>query len=174
MRPFRFRAEIVLALRRREEEAATTALARHRALADRAWALVQTAREALAEAGRAMERDVMAGATHQTLLWHRNWIARLRRDVQSTHEAATEADHATAVAAAALNRAMQRRRVLERLRERALRAHAVALDRAELQEMNHLATVRFAHQALDEGASHDHRSDHLDDDQPAADDRVRS
>lgn len=155
MKPFRFRAEVVLDLRRREEEAAKTALARHRALAERAWALVQTARDVLAAAGRAMEREAEAGATHQTLLWHRNWITRLRRDVQLAQEAAAQADHAAAVAATALGRAMQRRRVLERLRDRAWRAYGVVRDRAELQEMNHLATVRFAHQALDPGAPRD-------------------
>lgn len=155
MKPFRFRAEVVLDLRRREEEAAKASLARHRSLAERAWALVQTAREALAEAGRTMERDAAAGAPHQTLLWHRSWMTRLRRDVQMAQEAATGADHAAALAASALGRAMQRRRVLERLRDRAWRAYGVARDRAELQEMNHLATVRFAHQALDPGASRD-------------------
>jgi flagellar export protein FliJ len=155
VKPFRFRAEIVLALRRREEEDAKTALAGHRALAERAWALVQTAREALAAAGQAMERDAAAGATHQTLLWHRSWITRLRRDVQLGQEAATEADYAAAVAATALSRAMQRRRVLERLRDRAWRVYGLARDRAELQEMNQLATVRFAHQALNPGASRD-------------------
>jgi flagellar export protein FliJ len=162
MRPFRFRAEPVLDLRRREEEAAATALARQRARAEGAWAAVRRARESVAEAGVALEHAGAAGSTHETLTWHRSWIARLRTDVQTAAAAATEADRASAVAAAALGAARQRRRVLERLRDRAWKAYCTARDRADLREMDHLATLRFAHQALDRGPTHDDHADHID------------
>lgn len=155
MRAFRFRAQVVLDLRRREEEAARAALARHRALSERAWGLVQRARGTLAEAGAALAREAAGGAPHQTLMWHQSWITRLRREARAAAEAAAAADQAAAEAVSAVQRATQRRRVLERLHDRALRAYREARSRADLAEMNQLATVRFAHQAIEQGAHDD-------------------
>ena len=62
-----------------------------------------------------------------------------------------EADLATGKATAALNQAMQRRRVLERLRDRALRKYSIARDREHIQEMDQLASLRYASQALEPG-----------------------
>jgi flagellar export protein FliJ len=155
MSPFRFRAGIVLDLRRREEEAARTALARQRAICDRAHAAVAAAREAVAEAGRALEAVAAAGSPHGTLEWHRSWIGTLRTAVRAALQAATEADQASGRAAAALNQAMQKRRVLERLRERAWKKYCVARDRAHIQEMDQLASLRFAGQALETGGTRD-------------------
>ena len=158
MRPFRFRAEIVLDLRRREEEAARTALARQRAVCDGAHATLAAARDAVAEAGRALDGAAAAGTTHGTLEWHRSWIARLRMGVHVAMRVAAEADQAAGRAAAALNQAMQKRRVLERLRDRAWRKYTVARDRAHIQEMDQLASLRFAGQALDAGGTRDDHS----------------
>ncbi|MEZ5420328.1 MAG: flagellar export protein FliJ [Vicinamibacterales bacterium] len=155
MRPFRFRAETVLDLRRREEEAARTALARARALVERAHGAVAAAREAVRAAGRAFDAAAAAGTPHGTLDWHRSWIVRLRADVQSALAVAAQADQAAGAAAVALNRAMQRRRVLERLRDRAWRRYVVARDRAHVQEMDQLASLRFAAQAQDSGGTRD-------------------
>lgn len=151
MRPFRFRAEIVLDLRRREEETMRTALARQRAIRDAAHAAVAAAREAVADAGRALDRAAAGGTTHGTLEWHRSWIARLRMGVQAALRLAGETDLATARATTALNLAMQRRRVLERLRDRAWKRYCVARDRAHIQEMDQLASLRYAGQALENG-----------------------
>ncbi len=160
MQAFRFRAQIVLDLRRREEEAARTALVRQRALADRAHASLAAAREAVGEAGRALDTAAAAGTTHGTLEWHRRWIVGLRLAVQAAMRVAAEADQASGRAAAALNQAMQKRRVLERLRERAWRKYSLARDRAHIQEMDQLASLRFAALALDAGGTHVRQSDH--------------
>lgn len=160
MRPFRFRADIVLDLRRREEEAARTALARQRAVAERAHATLAGARVAVVEAGRALEGAAAAGPSHGTLDWHRSWIGRLRLGVHAAMREAAEADQAAGRAAGALNQAMQKRRVLERLRERAWRKYCVARDRAHIQEMDQLASLRFAGQALDAGGTRDDQPHH--------------
>jgi len=159
MGPFRFRAEIVLDLRRREEDAARTALARQRAFCDRAHAALAAARDAVRDAGRALDSAAAAGTTHGTLEWHRSWIVRLRLAVQAAMRVAAEADQAAGRAALALNQAMQKRRVLERLRDRAWRKYSLARDRAHIQEMDQLASLRFAAQAQDTGGTRERHSD---------------
>ncbi len=157
MRPFRFRAEIVLDLRRREEDTARQALARQRAVCERAHAMLTAARTAVLDAGRALETAAASGTTHGTLEWHRSWIGRMRLGVQAAMREAAEADQAAGRAALALNQAMQKRRVLERLRDRAWRKYVVARDRAHIQEMDQLASLRFAGQAQNTGGSDDDR-----------------
>lgn len=144
MRPFRFRAEIVLDLRRREEDAARQALARARTLVERAHQAVARARDAVRDAGRALDAASTAGSPHFTLEWHRSWIVRLRADVVRAQGVAAEADRAAGAAAVALSRAMQRKRALERLRDRAWKKYCVARDRAHVQEMDQLASLRYA------------------------------
>jgi flagellar FliJ protein len=155
MGPFRFRADLVLDLRRREEEAARTALARQRVVCDRAQAALAAARDAVLEAGRALDSAAASGTIHGTLEWHRSWIIRLRLAVQAAIRVAAEADAAAGRAALALNQAMQKRRVLERLRDRAWRKYSLARDRAHIQDMNQLASLRYAAQALEAGGTHD-------------------
>ena len=169
MRPFRFRAETVLALRQREEEAARTALARARAIVERAHAAVAARRDAVRDAGAALDRAATAGTPQGTLQWHRSWIVRLRADVQAALAVAAEADRAAGAAAVALNRAMQRRRALERLRDRAWRRYVVARDRAHVQEMDQLAGLRFAALAQETGGTRDDFTDQ----QHARDERGR-
>lgn len=164
MRRFHFRAHTVLTLRQREEEAARTALTRARALVERAHARVAGARNAVSDAAGAFDAAAEAGSPNSLLEWHRSWIARLRADVQQALLAAAAADQASGAAAVLLSRAMQKRRVLERLRDRAWRRYLVARDRAEAVEMDHLATVRFAYQALNAG---DNDDDHAPDRGPA-------
>ena len=163
MRPFQFRAAIVLDLRRREEDAARTALARARALVDRAHQGVAAAREAVREAGRALDAAAVAGSPHGTLEWHRSWIVRLRTDVSRAQGIAAEADRTAGAAAVALSQAMQRRRVLERLRDRAWRKYVVARDRAHVQEMDQLASLRYAALAQETGGTRDDSAHHRDD-----------
>ncbi|MGE0813525.1 MAG: flagellar export protein FliJ [Vicinamibacterales bacterium] len=169
MKPFRFRAQAVLDLRRREEEAAKNALARQRAMAERAQQALAAAHAAVARAGEALQSQASAGAAHGTLTWHRSWIVRLRIGVQVAAHAAAEAERATAAAAAALGQAMQRRRVLERLRDRAWRTYCVDRDRAEIREMDQLATLRFAHRAIEGGTRDSHAHDRDADTDPDAD-----
>jgi flagellar export protein FliJ len=161
VKPFRFRAETVLELRRREEDTARTALTQARAAVERARGRVALARSAVADAGRAFEDAMDAGSAASLLAWHRTWIVRLRTEVLDAMRIAAVADQAAGAAAAALGRAMQRRRALERLRERAWRRYCLARDRAEALEMDQLAAVRFAHQALAAGGSRDDYAYHF-------------
>ncbi|MFN7977202.1 MAG: hypothetical protein U0P30_03645 [Vicinamibacterales bacterium] len=163
MRPFRFRAEIVLELRRREEDAARTALARARALVERAHQAVAQGREAVRLAGRALDEASINGSPHGTLEWHRSWIVRLRADVGRAQGVAAEADRAAGAAAVVLSRAMQKKRALERLRDRAWRRYCVARDRAHVQEMNELASLRYAALAQETGGTRDDSADHRTD-----------
>ena len=151
MRPFRFRPQAVLELRRREEETLQNALARQRAETARAYALVDAAAQTARAAAATLAATTAAGAAQAVLEWHRSWIGKLKRDLASCAIAATEAEQATARAAALLGKAVQRRRVLERLRERAWRRYRVESDREQLRDMDRLAGLRHFAQATDLG-----------------------
>lgn len=159
MRPFRFRAQVVLELRRREEEAARAALARQQAETMRVRALADEAARTARTAQATLAATTAAGASPALLEWHRSWIVKLTRDVAVGLVAVAEAEQAAARAAVVLGTALQKRRVLERLRERALRRYRVDSDREQLKDMNQHASLRHFAQAPNLGGQ-------PDDDQP--------
>jgi hypothetical protein len=60
---------------------------------------------------------------------------------------------AATLTAASVQEAHQRRRTLERLRERGLRRYDTDVQRSELKEMNLLAGLRYVARTADEGDS---------------------
>jgi flagellar biosynthesis chaperone FliJ len=153
MRPFRFRAAAALDLRRKEEEAARLRLARAQSdlqnAVARAAAAVGTATDALAGLAAAHA----SGTEAWRLVWHECWLRRQRLEADACRRtvavSATIADHA----AASVSIAHQKRRVLERLRERAWHRHQQAADRQATNEMNLLANLRYLAQAGSSGGS---------------------
>jgi flagellar export protein FliJ len=143
MRPFRFRAEAALELRRREEADALAAHTQAEALfseADRAWTAAGAARQA-AEADLALLQR--HGTGMDTVLWHRNWFVRLASDVERLAGDRDECDRARQVAREAWQTARRRKLALERLREQAWRAFQQDAVRAELKVIDELARIRF-------------------------------
>jgi flagellar FliJ protein len=161
MRPFTFRPAAVLELRRRQEETARDVLARAHAERTRAEAGLAAALEAVTRARQAFRADLQTANAVARAGWHRSWIERLLRDVDVRRRVAAMAADVVARASAAVRDAMQQRRVLERLRDRTWRRYQVESPRAELQEMDRLAGLRYAAAAaeLRESASDD-QSDH--------------
>jgi flagellar export protein FliJ len=143
MSEFRFRAQVALDLRKKQEDEAAAALALaeaafQRVAAERAAAGVR--REA-AMAGRLA--DQRAGTDAGTLEWHWNWInglaatvERLGRDLDVQRLAVGEAERAW-------RDARRRRLVLERLRDRMLRRHHDAQQRKDMNTVDELARLRF-------------------------------
>lgn len=152
---FRFRAAAALDIRRTQEDAARLASAKADTELERAR---QRTAEARAEARQDGERLVevqLAGTESWRVQWHRTWIDRQRREVTvRAREADVRATEA-AQAQQAAQEAVKRRRVLERLRDRALRKHRRAADQQHVREMNELATLRFVAQI----AEGEHRAD---------------
>lgn len=161
MRPFTFRPAAVLELRRRQEDAARDVLAKAHAERARAEAGLAAALDAVTRAREAFRVDLQAPGAIARVGWHRSWIERLLRDVDARRRVAAIAAEVVERASAAVRDAMQRRRVLERLRDRAWRRYQVESRRAELQEMDRLAGLRYAAVAaeLRENASDDQSDD---------------
>lgn len=155
-RPFRFRAAAALDLRLSEEERALQHLARTRLDLDQAERRAAHAVEAAAEAAADLARDQADGSERWRLDWHQSWIARQRREAAAAEQAAAVSAASVAHATDSANAARQRRRALERLRDRALRRHRVDAARHDSREMNLLANLRFlAGGAANEGMPHD-------------------
>lgn len=143
MRPFRFRAEGALDLRRRHEDAARLVVSRAQNAAALADAKLAAAETGLDEASARLVGVQTQGTSIWTIDWHRSWILRQTREVDACRTQAETARHDLARATAALHEAHRKRRVLERLRDRLQARHARAAERQELAQMNELATMRY-------------------------------
>lgn len=152
MRPFRFRAAVALELRAADEERARQRLAHARMDLQQAEQRVQGA----AEAARAARADLASahaeGSEAWRLGWHRSWMVRQEQQAAATRSAAAVSAAAVAHATASVHAARQRRRALERLRDRAHKRYQADAARYESKEMNLLANARYlAVQATKEG-----------------------
>jgi flagellar export protein FliJ len=144
MASFIFRPQPALDLRRREADAAQLAAAEARVISDRA-AQAHADAQAAFEAGsaRAAALDA-AGGSITDVIWHRNWIRSLRRELVRTEAHAEDRRVQLETAEQALVAARERVKVLERLKERAIAAHQERERREEQKAMDELATLRFA------------------------------
>jgi flagellar FliJ protein len=144
MRAFHFRPQPALDLRRREEEAAQLVVATARVISDRA-AQAFAAAQAAFDGGQAQAAALdAAGGSITDVIWHRNWIRALRRELVRTEANAEDRRVQLEAAEQALVAARERVKVLERLKERALEAHQERERKEEQRAMDELATLRFA------------------------------
>jgi flagellar FliJ protein len=144
MPTFIFRPQPALDMRRREEERAQLAVTEARMISERAAQAYANAQAAF-EAGtaRAAALDA-AGGSITDVIWHRNWISSLRRELVRTEANAEDRRVQLEAAEQALVTARERVKVLERLKERAIEAHQERERRDEQRAMDDLATLRFA------------------------------
>ena len=121
MKPFRFRAQPALDLRRRQDEAAQRALAlAHSALLRAEQDVDTTVRDVVS--GHARGAALMASATgSHELEWHRNWMIGLERDLARARQHREERRIDVKTATMKAQDARRALRVLERLRDRAWR-----------------------------------------------------
>jgi flagellar export protein FliJ len=151
MRPFRFRPQAALDLRIKQEEHALGALARaQNALATatvRTTAAIDNA-VAAADAFASAQRDGVNG-TH--IGWHRSWIVRQRLEVDARRREAAVSAAGVDGATASVRAAHQRRRTLERLRDRAGRKYEHDVQREATKEMTLLAGVRYLTRTANDG-----------------------
>jgi flagellar export protein FliJ len=162
-RPFRFRAAAALDLRIKEEDHAKQQLARAQS-AHEATAL--RAVQARHRADAAADEFVMAqrtGTDAARLAWHQSWIVRLRLEADAARGAAATSAASLERATASVNVARQRRRTLERLRDRAKHRYDEDARRHDTRDMNELASVRFAARLSNRGGTSGDRSRFIDD-----------
>jgi flagellar export protein FliJ len=139
MADFVFRAETVLELRRRLEDAA-------RAAWGAAGAALERAERRVHEAERVLQQAIAdAAPVHDPgeRTWHRHWILRCRGDLAREVAARAERRRVYEAASARLNAAHRDVRALERLRERAVARWQLAERRSEQKELDWLGSVRY-------------------------------
>lgn len=153
MLPFTFRAEAALDLRRKQEDEARRALAAaqtaHEAAQARAVAADLNARRAADECLTSQH----AGTAAWRLGWHQSWITKLRLEADACQRAtAISAGHVERATASVIV-AHQKRRTLERLRERARKRYDLEATREHSRAMDALAGMRFVARAAERGGT---------------------
>lgn len=144
MRPFKFRAEAALDIRRKHDEAAQRALALARGARHAASDVLSCALERIESSSRDAAKTWQAAGTIDRLIWQRNWMVGLERDAGRARQALADRETEERRAAEIAQHARMQVRVLERLRERAWRAWQLESRRLEQKAIDELAGLRFA------------------------------
>lgn len=146
MRPFRFRAQAALDIRRKQEEDARRALHSAHAAERLAAETEDAARTALARADEAVRGSFRTITAASELIWQGNWMTGLQRDLGRARQTLAERRSDRQRAAENAQHARMQVLVLERLKERQLRAWQLEARRAEQKALDELAGLRFAAQ----------------------------
>jgi flagellar export protein FliJ len=148
MATFRFRAAIVLDLRTKQEQAAlalrSQAEARFREAAGTVTA-TEARRHVSQQELAALERR---GSELGAILWHRNWIDRLRGLVELACRDRDDRARELAAADGRWRETRRRRLAIERLRDRAWQRFQKDEQRREQKAMDELARIRHLNRDL--------------------------
>jgi flagellar export protein FliJ len=143
MATFRFRAEVVLDLRIKQEQAAlglrSQAEARFREAVDTVTATEMRRHDSQQELAALERRGSELGA----ILWHRNWIDRLRGLVELACRDREDRARELAAADGRWRETRRRRLAIERLRDRAWQRFQKDEQRREQKAMDELARIRY-------------------------------
>jgi flagellar export protein FliJ len=148
MATFRFRAAVVLDLRLKQEQAAlalrSQAEARFRDAVGTVTA-TETRRHGSQQELTALERR---GSDLGAILWHRNWIERLRGLVELACHDRDDRARELADADERWRETRRRRLAIERLRDRAWQRFQKDEQRREQKDMDELARIRHLTQEI--------------------------
>ena len=144
MRPFRFRAEAALQMRRREHDRALVMLARAQAAFVAAQQGVEAAQKVIEHADRELQQAMQTPDPQLPLGWYRSWRLKVREDHRAAEARRDARDKDVREAAGEVSRSRQRVRSLERLRELAVAAWERESRRSDQRTMDALASMRFA------------------------------
>lgn len=146
MKPFRFRAEAALQMRRREHDRALVMLARAQAALVAAEQGVEAAAQTVADADRELQQAMTLPNPSLPLGWYRSWRLKVRDDQRAAEARRDARDKDVREVIAEVSRSRQRVRSLERLRELAVAAWERDSRRSEQQTMDALAALRYTRQ----------------------------
>jgi flagellar protein FliJ len=144
MRPFKFRADAALVIRRKQEDEAQRALNAAHAAERLALESEDAARAALAHADEAARTGFQQVTAARELIWQENWMTGLQRDLARAQQTLAERRSVRQHAAENAQHARMQVLVLERLKERQWRAWQLEARRAEQKALDELAGLRFA------------------------------
>lgn len=155
MATFRFRAAAALDLRRKQEDAARLEVARAEMAVMAANERSREARSRVTDEGDRLVHLQQDGAESWRVQWHRAWIDRQRTDAEARAAELKARAQEAAQAAQVAREAMKKRRVLERLRDRAWHRYQRVQHEQHVKDMNELATLRFVAQIAEGGTRAD-------------------
>lgn len=153
MKPFRFRADTLLSLRRRRRDAARIELAQAQQLERQSAEDLASKRAQRDVAENAHAEAIRVGGEVELIERHRNWRVFLDAEVDRSRQRHQEQAERVVRLAEALTVVHRDVRVLERLRERLWRRYLDAVRRQEMKELDEIATLRYARR-LTEGGMH--------------------
>lgn len=153
MAHFRFRAQVALDLRQRQDEDAQRELGATRQARVAAERMLAEEERVLAEAHvRASIEEARACDTSRAV-WYRNWMRRQQMVIAAARATVEARRQDEAAAAERAIEARRRLRALERLRDRAWKAFQTAERRTEQKEFDVLGGLRYvARREVPEGA----------------------
>jgi len=142
VRPFRFRAQAAIELRRREYDETRRLLARVSLDLRAAEAVRDDADERLRGAFAQCTREMSGAVDTARWQWHQSWILRLEHERAVCVADVTARERDVARASAASLQARRRLEALERFRDKARLAWKHAASAEEQKEIDMLATLR--------------------------------
>ena len=153
MRPFKFRAQAVLELRKRQDDLAQQNLAaavRERRLAE---TNVETASAAVDQSMQQARKALESAAWSDSHVWHRNWIVSRKRELAAKREALAKCRAAEQLARQRAQEARRALRSIERWFERVWRRYQQTVRRIEQRELDEIGTLRHAARTQTQGGS---------------------
>ena len=155
MANFRFRSAAALDLRRKQEDSARLVVAKAEMAVIAANERSRDAQARVDDEGSKLVHLQQDGTESWRVQWHRAWIEKQRKDAEiRAAELKARTQEATQAAQVA-REAMKKRRVLERLRDRAWHRFEKVQHDQHVKEMNELATLRFVAQIAEGGTRAD-------------------
>ena len=151
MRPFKFRAQAALDLRKRQDDEAQQNLAdatRARLLAETSVEVASAAVDESMQDARNALQSVASGDLH---VWHRNWIVSRKQELAVRREALAKSRAAEQLAQQRAQDARRAVRSLERWFERVWRRHDQAQQRVERRELDEMGALRYVARSRAQG-----------------------
>lgn len=142
MRPFAFRAQAAIELRRRQYDEARRVLARASLNLRAAQDVWNEARARLAGAREQWGREMTQGIDRARSQWYRFWMVRLEYESTVCSSAVSARERDVTLASAACLETQQRLEALERFRDKAQHAWERAAAAEEQKQIDALATLR--------------------------------
>ena len=143
-RPFKFRGQAALDLRRRQDDEAQRVLADAVRARQQAETNVDTASSAVDESMQAARKALESPASVTLHQWHRNWIVSKRQELAASRTALAKSRAAERLAQQQAYAARRALRVIERWRDRARRRYEAEQRRVERIELDAIGGLQYA------------------------------
>jgi flagellar biosynthesis chaperone FliJ len=143
MANFRFRAQVALELRHKQDDEAQRALGAARQATVAAQHAVLVEERALADAHVRASREEAQASDTTRAVWYRNWMKRQQQVIAAAKAVVETRLQEEREAAARAMETRRRLRSLERLRDRALKAFLTLERRTEQKEFDVLGGLRY-------------------------------